>query len=249
MLQKTRGILLQRINYSETSIIIRVFTEHFGLQSFILKGIRSQRSKTKTGLLQHLALLEIEVDYHHNQSLHHIREIRPVIQLNSIPFDLHKSSVILFLNEILIKCLKEEQTDRNLFDFIFNSIRIFDLQINGNSMFHLIFLMKLSMHLGFLPQGNFSETNIYFNLKEGAFSCRSEENNSIGLPYSRYLYLLMEYSYEDSYKILIPNEYKLKLINYILDYYSQHIPLFGSIKSHKILHDIFNYKFDKTISE
>lgn len=239
MLQKTRGILLHRINYSETSIIIRVYTENLGLQSFILKGVRSGKSKIRTGFLQPLALLELEFNHRPAQNLQHLREIRPAIQLISIPFDVHKSAVILFLDEVLIKCLTEEEPDRNLFEFIYNSIELFDLQEKAGTIFHLFFLVKLTMYLGFFPKGNFSETNCFFNMHDGKF-CDVPGESAIGLPYSRYIHLLMEHTYKDPVIINIPNTEKPALIDQILRYYSFHLPSFGNIKSHKILHQVFN---------
>ena len=52
MITKTRGIVLNYIKYGDTSIICKIYTEQFGLQSYIINGIRKSKSKN-IGLIIH----------------------------------------------------------------------------------------------------------------------------------------------------------------------------------------------------
>ena len=53
----TTGIVLQKIDYSETSLIVKVLTAEFGLKSFIYQG--AKRSKKKGQLVSPLSVLNM----------------------------------------------------------------------------------------------------------------------------------------------------------------------------------------------
>ena len=75
MVIKTRGIVLRTVKYSETSVIVDIFTEHFGLRSYIISGVRTSKSKVAAGLLQVMSLVEI-VAYEKAEKLNRLTEIR-----------------------------------------------------------------------------------------------------------------------------------------------------------------------------
>jgi DNA repair protein RecO (recombination protein O) len=166
MLLKTKGIVLNQIKYRETSIITKIYTEDFGLKSYIVNGVRTKSSKTKIGLFQPLTLLDLVVYYKEKTTLHRISEIKCYSPYKSIPFEIKKSSIVLFLSEILNKTLKEEISNKELFDFLSTSLIYFDEVKEDYHNFHLQFLFQLSAFLGFFPSnlddilGN-EETLIY----------------------------------------------------------------------------------------
>ena len=41
MTHKTKGIVLRTVKYGETSVIVTILTELFGLQSYLINGVRS----------------------------------------------------------------------------------------------------------------------------------------------------------------------------------------------------------------
>src|SRR5688572_1524935 len=103
MFTKTRGLVLHTIKYSETSVISKIYTERLGLQSYIVKGVRSARSKGKAALLQPLTLLDMEVSQRENKNLQFIKEYRRAYSYQSIPFDTLKATIALFLLEVISK--------------------------------------------------------------------------------------------------------------------------------------------------
>ena len=40
MIYSTKGIVLRTVKYGETSVIAAIFTEMFGIQSYIVNGVR-----------------------------------------------------------------------------------------------------------------------------------------------------------------------------------------------------------------
>jgi DNA repair protein RecO (recombination protein O) len=153
MLQKTRGIALSYIRYRETSIISRVYTEEFGLQSYIVNSVRTARSKNnRIALFQPLTLLDMVVYYKNDRDLHRISEVKTSHPFQSLPFDVSKSTIAMFVTEMLNKVLKEEAGSPPLFRFLVDSVLFLEDALANYENFHLAFLLKLSFFLGFGPE-------------------------------------------------------------------------------------------------
>ncbi len=153
MLQKTRGIALSYIRYRETSIISRVYTEDFGLQSYIVNGVRSAKSKSnRIALFQPLTLLDMVVYYKADRELHRLSEVKTSHPFQSLPFEVTKSTIALFVTEMLNKVLKEEAGSPTLFQFLVNAVLFLEEAHTNYENFHLSFLLKLSFFLGFGPE-------------------------------------------------------------------------------------------------
>ena len=158
MLHKTRGIVFHSIKYGENGIIVKIFTESSGLQSYIINSVRSKKGKFKSSVFEPLSLVELVSEQKENRSLQRLKEIRTQPVFHSIPDDIVKSSILLFLNEVLYKSIQQQgHIDHPLFNFIFNSIQILDLEININPDFHLFFMVHLTKYLGFFPHGECSK--------------------------------------------------------------------------------------------
>jgi DNA repair protein RecO (recombination protein O) len=237
MLEKSRGIVFSTTDYGETSLIARIYTERFGLQSYIIGSVRKRHAKIHSGIFQPLTPVEL-VAYHKDRPvIHRLSDIRPDPLLTSIPFNVQKSALVFFLNEILVKSIREEEANPSLFEFLFRTIIWLDDMI-PSADFHLIFLIKLSRHLGFSPSHDANPQNIFFDLKEGKFI-----NHPPNHPYfltehlSQALRKLMNAEYGGTAG-LDPGSRRM-LLNQLLDYYQLHIEGFGNFKSHKVLEHIW----------
>lgn len=240
MLIATRGIVLHHFKYSETSVIAKIYTELFGLQSYIIKGIRSSKSKNKLSILEHLSLVEV-VAYHKNISggIKTVKEIRSIHQFHTIPFEIEKSSIALFINEILYKSLKEEEKNQSLFDFLFHAIQMLDVSIDKFYNFHLVFMLQYAKYLGFFPRNNFDKLNTYFNMNEGLFQNRAPmDAEYITLPYSDLLNKMLYTNFEQISEITMGSSERRFLLEKLILYYRLHLDDFGKINSHKILQEV-----------
>src|SRR4051812_33656990 len=130
MLHKTRGIVFHVTPYAESSVVAKIYTEQLGLQSYLVNGVRSKKAKIKSGLLQPLSLLDMVVYHKDRGGLQRIKELRQATggQFSTIPFDVVKSSVVIFINEVLYKSVKEEEANPQLFDFIFHALQLLDIR-------------------------------------------------------------------------------------------------------------------------
>jgi DNA repair protein RecO (recombination protein O) len=239
MLQKSRGIILTSTEYGETSLVAQIYTELHGLQSFIINSVRKKHARIHSNIFQPLTLVDLVFYYKERPGLNRISDIRANPPFMNIPFDVYKSSMVFFLDEVLYKSIREVEPDNALFDFIFNSVLWLDGPQSAGNDFHLIFLIKLSRFLGFAPSMNYTSEKNIFNLKEGNFqSAFPEHPHLITTPLSGFFASLINSEYSNTLNISI--EERRTLIDFLLEYYALHIEGFGNIKSHKVLEKVFD---------
>ncbi len=239
MIEKTRGVVLHSLKYAETSVIIKVFTRSQGLQSYIVPGVRKTRSKTPNNLFQPLTIIDL-VGYHKNKGgLQHLKEVSCAHPYASIPYDILKSSVAIFLSEMLVKSLKEGDANPNMLDYVTEALLYFDQISEKTADFHLYFLIQLSRFLGFQPRNNFDIHHCYFNLREGLFQ-RAFDNSSICMDkeQSFIFHQINTTGLQQLGKLPISSSLRRSLLIMTISYYSHHLEGFQGIKSHLILETV-----------
>ncbi|QQL49267.1 DNA repair protein RecO [Mucilaginibacter ginkgonis] len=241
MLHKTRGIVFKVTDYQEASVIVQLFTEKFGIQSYIINGVRKPKAKVTRNMLQPLHLLDLVVYHKTGGGVQRIKEIKSSPLLQTIPYDIVKSSIALFLNEVLYKAVKQQSPDEHLFHFVFNSIELLDHREDGLNNFHLVFLIRLSRYLGFYPHSLPGEKSIaYFDMINGVFSGNKPDGPFLPAEHARHFYDLLAAGYEHLSEIKLGNDERRYLLNRLLDYYSLHVEGFGNIKSNSVLEEILS---------
>jgi DNA repair protein RecO (recombination protein O) len=239
MLHKTRGLVFRTIRYSETSIIVHIYTELFGLRAYLVSGAHSKKAKIKASLFQPLALLEMNVSNRENSSMQRISDLAPAHAWQSISFDMRKGAVLMFLNEMLYKSVKEEEPNPILFEFISYALQILDLSTESCANFHLVFLSRLANLLGFSPHGEFSEDTPVFNLAEGVFqSHRPSHDHFMTADIAALFSELLEMNFENSHELKMLGIQRRELLRKIIEYYQLHIASVKEIKSHRILEEV-----------
>jgi len=257
MLHSTKGIVFHSFKYSETSVIVKIYTELFGIQSYLFKGIRNPKSKIKPGLFQSMTLLDLVVYHKEQQSLQSVKEVHLAHPFKTIPFDIRKSSVALFINELVYKAIREEEPNPGLFAFLWQTCLRLDEAEDSISWFHICFAMQLMLYLGIFPQNNHSRKFSVFNLREGLFQAAVPSHphyldQEKSLLFNKLLnacseeqfgngemskWRIGEFSTDHPSRILNP-ESRNRLLETILLYYQLHLPGFRGMQSHHILHDV-----------
>ena len=241
MLHSTKGIVFHSIKYSESSVIVKIYTELFGIQSYLFKGIRSSRSKIKPGLFQPLTLLDLVVYHKEKPSLQSVKEIHLAHPYQTVPFDIRKSSVALFINELVYKTIREEESNPDLFEFLWTSCLQLDATIEPVSNFHLFFALQFSHYLGIFPQANYSSELPVFNLREGFFQASIPDHQDYLNPEnSKLFYFLISNSVgvQNFEPQRVNSETRNRMLETILLYFRLHLPGFKGLQSHHILHEV-----------
>lgn len=231
MLHKTRGIALSYIRYRESSIIAKIYTENFGIQSYIVNGVRSSRSKSnRIALFQPLTLLDLVV-YHKDKpdALHRISEMKCRVPFHSLPFEVVKSSLALFLTEILSKCLREEEENVALFEFLEEAIEYLDQAESGFENFHIHALVQLAFYLGF---GMETTDDLRNELRENHYPTSPDAIQNAALQ----IWLSAPFGVP----VALDKSRRLSLLNMLLFFYKIHLDSLGDIKSLDVLHEVLN---------
>lgn len=238
MLHKTRGIVLKTINHGEASVICQIFTEKFGLQSYIVHGAKKNKAKIHYNILQPLHLLDMVVYHKNNGNIQRVSEARQSPLFHSIPYEVEKSAIAIYLTEVLFKCLKQQGSDDYLFEYVFSAVIWLDSTPDAPANFHLYFLLRLSKFLGFYPALRKGK-QAYFDLKDGVFCDRAPYHNLVlQEPHTSQWGNLLAGSFETMRTIRIPLADRRILLRSLIDYYRLHIDNFGEIKSHLVLEEV-----------
>jgi len=241
MLHKVRGIVLKTTNYSESSVIVQVLTDKFGMQSYLINGVKKPKAKVKMNMLQSLHLLDMVVYHKMNTNIQRVSEVRQTPVFKRIPYDIVKSSIVIFLNEVLYKSIRQQSADDDLFDYIFNSIAWFDESDELNQNFHLSFLLKLTRFLGFSPNEKRRTDQVYFDLQEGGFVSRVPIHlNYLLLEDALDFISLFNMPLEKISEIKMSNSKRRFLLDKILVFYTLHTASFGEVQSHRILETLLS---------
>ena len=224
MIIKTRGIVLKFTKYRETSIITNIFTEEVGLSSFIVNNVRSAKSKFKPGYFEPLSLVEITCYHQQERDINRITEIKSLAPLHSLRQNIYKSSIVVFLAEVLNKVIIETDKNEPLFNFLNNALLEFDA-VNQNNNFHLQFLLKLSTYLGFSVEN----TDDFVNDSNNQGFYQDPQNINL-------LKSLTRTSFDTT--VEVDTKTRSVILNDIIFYYQQHLGI-SKLKSLEVLSVIF----------
>ena len=245
MIAKTKGIVLRSVKYGETSLVVSMFTELFGLQSYLVNGVRtsSKKATPKASLFQPSAILEL-VAYHSDlHNLQRLREYKWDFLYQHILSDVRKNAVALFIIELLSKCLKQPEPNAELFYFTEDALHHLDRAndaVTGN--FPLFFSLHMAVFFGLRINDEFSSAKQYLDLREGRFT--SEQPG-----HQYYLVDKEAAAVSDILKIRQPHELeqvylnqdmRRRILHSLEQFYALHIPEFGSLKTLPVLREIMS---------
>ena len=224
MIINTKAIVLATVRYKDHAVIVNCYTKDHGVKSYLVHGIfKSKKGKMNPAYFQLLTQLEIQASHHPNKELHKLKEVRINQHYQSLHSNIYKSSVVMFLAEALNNLIKDEDTPE-LYEFIETALLWYDLH-EFNPNFHLLFLLKLSRHLGIYP--NLEEISSEFML------------NLNDLTQVSLLEQLLGTTFDDLENIKMNAQMRQQLLTSILKYFSVHLGYFKTPKSLEILHHVF----------
>lgn len=246
MTHKTKGIVLRTIKYGETSLVVTVFTERFGVQTYMINGIRTaKKSGAKAAMYQPAALLELEVYHNELKGMQRIKEANWAFLYSNILSDVIKNSIALYMVELLYKTLKQPEQNADLFYFCEDALQQLDIaEKNIAANFALYFSLQLTHFFGFkisnLQSGNLNETPLFVDLLEGCFTYQQPTHPNFiageNALITAELLKIMQPQELDQLKLNHTKRREL-LLKY-QDYYALHIADFGQMKTLMVLHEV-----------
>ena len=234
---KTKAIVISSLKYQEKSLIVKCLTHSDGLKSyFVPNAFSTKKGNQKIAYFQPLSILEIEASHKNKGSLEHFKEIKLAHAYKNIPNDIIKSTIVLFLSEILHYSIHEEEKNESLFDFLESALLWLDAH-DETTNFHLILVLEMTKFFGFYPDNSESVFN-FFDCKEGNFTafqgtnCLSEHETFL-------FKKLIDLKFDSDQKVFAGIERQI-LLKILLDYYLFHLDGFRKPKSLDVLKEVFS---------
>lgn len=217
MKKSIEGIFFKKINYSDTTNILYIYTSEYGILPFIL---RNKKKNNSNASLIPLNIVNITFRYAENKNFQHIQNINNSYLLFSIRENIHKLNSVQFMADFLYQLITHPQQDKELFNAIKNWILFLEkASYEYIKIWHIYGLLQLTSYFGIEPTINFSEQTPYFDLQNGAFSNKLS-SYSLTKNISYYWAKIFTSNIDDLKHISIAKNDKNELIQSIINYYS-----------------------------
>ena len=244
-LHHTKGIVLRTVKYGETSVIVTIFTELFGIQSYLVNGVRtsSKKGSGKANLFQPTSILEMVVYHNELKQLQRIKEFRWSFLYQYILSDVRKNAVALFMIELLTKCLKQPEANPDLFHFTEDSfIHLDEASDAVTANFPLFFALHLPVFFGFRFSDNYSERHPFLDLQEGEFVKEQPKHPHFLDDKQAFVtsQLLKVQQPEELGDIKLNHDFRRNLLYTYETYYALHVQDFGTMRTLPVLREILS---------
>jgi DNA repair protein RecO (recombination protein O) len=222
MLEKTRGIILHQIKYTDSGIVAQLYTKKFGRQSFLIRGMRNRKSGKHNILFQPMFILDLEISYKESREMNVLKEFSVSYSPYDIYSDIRKSSVAIFLGEVLTSVLREESSHEEMFDYIEKSIIYFDRCRDE-------------------PGTRLDPDDSYFDMTNGIFVPVPPLHGNYANPaISEILARVFLASYDSIKEISLTGVLRNEVLDTLIRYYSLHLSGLKKIKSLEVLKEVFS---------
>jgi DNA repair protein RecO (recombination protein O) len=242
-INKTKGIVLRTVKYGETSLIVSIYTELFGIQSYLINGVRTSTKKGsgRANLFQPAAILDLIVYHNEFKQLNRIKEFKWGIIYQHIFSNVPKNAAAIFMIELLTKCLKQPEPNPELFEFtedIF--LKLDESQGTVLANLPLFFMVHLTHFFGFRLDDNYGPSRKYLDLREGIFVQEQPQHPHFLEDKQAEIssQLLKVLQLDELNDIRLNHDFRRHLLQAFEKYYAFHVPEFGSMKTLPVLSEV-----------
>lgn len=239
MVISTSGIVLKSVKYGETSCVVTVYTDRFGIQAYLVNGIRTGAKSSKAHLYQPASVLEMEVYHNQFKNLQRVKEARWKKVYQSIFSDVIKNAVASFIVEVFQRSIIAEEQNEALYHFIENQLFVLDQALPPETAnMPVLFMASLPAFLGFAPENNFSEKMPFFDLREGSFVAQDHEAHVDPSPVINEALSQVLSSAQHLQPLRLNGEIRRRLLYLLENYYQYHVDGFSQLKTLRVLETI-----------
>ena len=240
-MQTTRAIVLRSVRYSDNRVIVTFFSEIYGIMSAPVRINPSGKKGCRSAMMQVLTLVELCLDFKPSAELQKTKDVQIISPWKDIPYNPVKASVAMFLGDLLYHCLWSEGANSDLFAFIENSLDWLDEAESGYANFHLVFMVRLTRFMGFLPCSDGYKKGMVYDLKNASFSTVIPTHGQyLDENESRWVSLILNMHYSQMSRLRMSRNERWHMLDVLLRYYRLHVPAFGELQSLDILRELFS---------
>ena len=241
MQETLRGIVLRTVKYGDTSMVVDLFTESHGRQSFMASTARAKRSVRSKSFWQPLSMVEFSAEMRPVGGLPRPSDVRTYYNYTDLPFSPVKSTLALFLAEFLSAALREEKENTSLYRYIESSLQWLDMVDKpiATANFHLAFLMHLSRFIGIYP--NLERPDYYFDLLAGSYCDRQPPHaHFLRRQEAQALPVLFRMDYPTMHLFRLSRQERMRILQVLNEYYRLHVPNFPELRSLEVLQEFYS---------
>lgn len=242
MVHNTKGIVLRNISYGETSVIVLIYTELFGIQSYLVNGVRTtKKTSAKSQFFQPAAILDLVVYHNTFKQLQRIKEVNWHYLYQTVFFNISKNAIALFMTELLQKAIRQPEPHPDLYQFIEEAyIRLDNADKKTVAGSPLFFVLQLAPLLGFGISDDYTAQNCFLDLREGKFvdEIPLHPNYLEAQPSAIVSELLKTINAVDTQSLRLALPLRRKLLEHLLQFYALHITDFGNMKTVPVLQEV-----------
>ncbi|MCU0395579.1 MAG: DNA repair protein RecO [Chitinophagaceae bacterium] len=243
MLQQTKAIILRIVPYGDTSLIVSAFTERYGIQQYMVKGARkaSRKGSSQSSFLQPGALLDLVVYHNELKQLQIIREMKWAWVYTQVMANISRNAIALYMVELLSKCLRQPETNADLFAFAEQHLLLLDQCDNAVAAnLPLYFTLQLAAQLGFRIEDEYNEAHPYLDLREGQFVPEPPIHGMYTDPRLSALTheLLQQENAITLYRLKMHHQQRRELLQAYAHFFHYHISDFGQLKTLQVLQEV-----------
>ena len=240
-MQRTKVIVLRTLKYSDSQIVVSLFSKDFGIFTTMVRLSRGSRFAGKNTFWQVLNILEVSVDYRVGNEFQKLSEVSISLPWKDIPYNPPKAAVAIFLGDFLFHALRGEGENQILYEYIENSLLWFDESSSAFTTFHLFFMIRMTRFIGILPGLDGYTKRSMYDLTLSCFTMTVPNHGQyLDTSDAVYLPILLRTDYSQMHHLKIPRKKRWHMLEIILRYYRLHVPGFGELKSLETLRELFS---------
>ncbi len=243
MLHQTKGIVLRTVKYGETSLIATLYTELFGLQSYMVQGVRTdKKSSQKAAIFQPSHILELVVYHHPHKNLQRIKESRISYWYQQTHVDMVRHAIGVYCIELFTKVITEPEANPVLYEFLEQGLKLIDQKpLSALSNFSIYYSLQLATQLGFSIQEGYSPQQPILDLLNGQYVASGDLHSMEILegPLAEIINEFIKLDRVAMEQIKLSSDQRLQLLQVIARFYKLPLPQMSALKSLDILHEIF----------
>lgn len=240
-MQATRAIVLRTVRYSDSRLVVSMFTEHYGMVTAMVRLTRGGRGGGRSALWQLLNILDVNMDYRPSSEFQKLGEVSISVPWRDLPYHPFKASISIFLADFLYHSLRGEGVNVELFGFLTNSLAWLDESDGHVSEFHLLLMVRMTRFLGILPGTDGYGRGRVYDMKSASFtSVLPEHGQYLEAGYAAWIPLMLRLDYSQMHLLRIGRNERRHMLEVILQYYRLHVPAFGELQSVDILRELFS---------
>ena len=241
MMTKTKAIVLRSIKYGDNSLIVDMLTACCGRVSFMVRLPKSPKGKIRRNYFIPLTILEVVFEAKPSATLLRLKDVQIAMPLSTLLTHPYKMSIGMFLSEFLVYATRDESDNTPLYNYVENSLLWLDEVEERFSNFHLVFMMRMTRFVGFLPYTADYHDGDYFDMINGSFCHHAPHHSHFLMPSdASKIGLLMRLGYPTMHLCKMTRRERNRCLDVILDYYRLHIPDFPELKSYHVLKEVFH---------